>query len=84
MVTVTPEIARRRPHGCSDGLDTLERLFEVLRMAVEADMAWVVDPATSFGERRRAVAPVSLAGKDDDVVQPATVLAVFDAGRFIP
>lgn len=53
-------------------------------MAVEADMAWVVDPATSFGERRRAVAPVSLAGKDDDVVQPATVLAVFDAGRFIP
>lgn len=84
MVTVTPEIARRRPHGCSDGLDPLDRLFEVLRMAVEADMAWVVDPATSFGERRRAVAPVSLAGKDDDVVQPATVLAVFDAGRFIP
>jgi hypothetical protein len=81
---VAPEILRNRPHGCSDGLDLLERLLEILGMAVEADMAWVVDPAASFGEQRRDVAPVGLGGKDDDVVQPATVPAILDAGRFIP
>jgi len=45
-------------------------------MAVEADMAWVVDPAASFGERRRDVAPVGLGGKDDDVVQSAALPAI--------
>lgn len=46
-------------------------------------MTWIVDPAASFGERGGDVAPVSLGGKNNDVVQPATVPPILDAGGFI-
>ena len=50
------------------GLCSLERFLKVRGMAVEADVAWVVHPAGSFGESWGDVAPVRLCRENNDVV----------------
>jgi hypothetical protein len=50
------------------GICFLERFLKVRRMAMEADVAWVVYPAESFGESEGDVAPVPLCGENNDVV----------------